>query len=350
MSTTLNDIAKKAGVSVSTVSRIINDKSEIYRISQKTKELVLNTAKELSYRPNHLARSLRLKKTHIVGLCVPNIANPFFAYVTREIQMSAYQSGYSLIVCNTDEDLGKEIEQIELLRSKGVDGFIIMPVGTEFDHIVQLMNENISLVLLDRCIEQLETSSVVLDNQSGAFQAIEHLIQNGHRRIAIIQGNPNTYTSNTRLEGYKAALSQYGIPLNEHLIVGTDFRKENGYIETKFLLNLDNPPTAIFATSDLITVGSLQAIFEENLNIPEDISIVSFDDVDFAPYLVAPLTAVHQPKRLMGEMAVKLLIEDIQTKGETGKKRIVLKPRLIVRKSVRNVRETVTEQTPVLSS
>lgn len=345
MASTLNDVSRRAGVSVSTVSRVINNKGEAYRISKKTQEVVLNAAKQLHYRPNHLARGLRLKKTHTMGLVVPNIANPFFAHVTSMIQTSAYHLGYSLIVCNTDENLVKEVEQIELLRSKGVDGFIIMPVGIQFRHILQLLKDRIPLVLLDRCTEEIKASSVVVDNHLGAFQAVEHLIQHGHKRIAIIQGIPKTFTSNMRLEGYKSALTKHKIPVQEHLIVGKDFRKETGYIETKLLLNLEKPPTAIFTTSDLITLGCLQAVFEEGLRIPEDVSIVSFDDIDFAPYLSTPLTTVHQPKKLMGEIAVKLIVEELQGKLTQDKKRIVLKPRLIVRKSVRNITDGVGDET-----
>jgi LacI family transcriptional regulator, galactose operon repressor len=337
MPVTLNDIASKAGVSVSTVSRVINNKTKKYRISSDTKTLVLKTAKELSYRPNELARGLRLKKTHTIGLIVPDISNPFFAHVTRIIQTNAYRMGYSLIVCNTDEDLDTEIEQIELMKSKGVDGLIIMPVGINYGHIEELLIKNIPVVLLDRCFDEIKTNSVVVDNYSGAYKATEYLVKSGHERIAIIQGLPKTYTNNARVKGYMDVLDKYKIPIDHSLIVGKDFRKENGYIETKFLLNLENPPTAIFTTSDLITLGAFQAISEENYKIPDDVSLVAFDDVDFAPYLICPLTAVRQPKELMGEIAVKLLIEDIKLKGKSEKKRIVLTTDLVVRKSARSL-------------
>ncbi len=334
MAVTINDIAAKAKVSVSTVSRVLNNKAKKYRISKDTEQLVLKAAKELNYRPNHIARGLRLKKTQTIGLIVPDISNPFFAYVTRMIQTFAYGVGYSLIVCNTDENLTTEIEQIELLRSKGVDGFIIMPVGVRYDHLAELLYDNIPLVLLDRCFDELQTNSVVVNDYKGAFEAVKHLLDYGHKRIAIIQGLANTYTNSARLKGYKDALTKYNIPLDENLIVGNDFRKENGYIEMKILLKLESPPSAIFTTSDLITLGALQAISEEGCRIPDDISIVSFDDTDFAPFLNAPLTAVSQPKELMGEVAVKLLIEDMKSKGQKEKKRIVLEPKLIVRNSV----------------
>ncbi|HEX9062638.1 MAG TPA: LacI family DNA-binding transcriptional regulator, partial [Clostridia bacterium] len=288
-------------------------------------------------KPNLLARGLRLKKTHTVGIIVPDISNPFFAFITHMIQTLVYQQGYSLIVCSTNENITTEVEQIQLLKSKGIDGFVIMPVGIRHDHISDLLKQNESVVLIDRCFDVVNTNAVVIDNYAGAFKAIEHLIQYGHKKIAIIQGLPNTYTNNERLRGYRNALKKYNIRINEDYIVGNDFRKENGYIETKLLMKMEDPPTAIFATSDLITLGVLQALFEEGIRIPEDISILAFDDIDFAPYLVAPLTLVRQPKELIAETSVKLLIEDIKSKGRKEKKKIALMPELVIRKSVRNL-------------
>ena len=334
MAITISDIAAEAGVSISTVSRILNNKAAAYRISKETEKRVNEIAKTSGYRPNFLAKGLRLKKTKTIGLVIPDISNPFFAHVTRAIQLSAHKLGYSLIVCNTDEDLDAEVEHIDLLGSKGVDGYIIMPVGTSSTHLQRLMTENKPLVLLDRCFDELETNSVLVDNYLGAVKATEHLIEFGHRSIAIIQGLPNTYTAKERLKGYMDALDKHHIPVEKNFIVGKDFRKENGYIETKVLLSLQHHPSAIFTTSDLITLGALHAIFEENLRIPEDISLVAFDDIDFAPFLVSPLTLVSQPKELMGEIAVKLLIEDIKYDGQKAKQRIVLNPKLVIRKSV----------------
>lgn len=337
MAITLKDIAVKTNCSVSTVSRILNNKCKQYRISAETEKLVLETAKSMNYRPNELARGLRLKRSHSIGLVVPDISNPFFAHVTHIIQRHAYDAGYSLIVCNTDEDIELEIEQIELLRRKGVDGYIILPVGTAQEHIIELLVHNKPVVLLDRTFDTISSNAVVVDNHKGSYQAVKHLIDNGHRRIAIIQGLRNTSTNTARLQGYYDALNDHSIEIDERLVAGNDFRKENGYIETKLFLKLAEPPTAIFTTSDLITLGTLQAISEEGKSIPKDISIVAFDDIDYAPFLVAPLTSVRQPRDMMGKMAVKLLIDDIRSKGINRKERIVLDTKLILRKSVRNL-------------
>ena len=340
MAITLKDIASRACVSVSTVSRVLNNKGGKYRISQSKQDLITSIAEQMNYTPNQLARGLRLKKTHAIGLVVPDISNPFFAHVTQIIQTEFYKLGYTLIVCNTDENQDKEIEQISLLRSKGVDGFIIMPVGLTNGHIKELLHDKVPLVLLDRCFDDISTNAVIVDNFMGAYKAVEYIIKKGHRRIAIIQGLPNTSTNTMRVNGYKKALFDNKIVVNEHFIVGKDFRTENGYIETKYLLNLNHPPTAIFCTSDLITLGALKAIYEEKYRIPEDISIVSFDDIDFGPFLKAPMTVVEQPRRMMGVMVVKLLMENIRLKSNNEKNRIVLKPHLVIRNSVCTLSQT----------
>lgn len=335
MAVTLNDVAERAGVSASTVSRVLNKKATKHRISTETEALILQVAEELNYKANHLARGLRLSKTHTLGLIAPDISNPFFAYVIKRVQTIAHGLGYSLIVCNSNESLEMEVEQVSLLYRKRVDGLIALPVGQRYDHFEEWIARGVPLVLLDRSFDVLDVDSVVVDNYRGAYDATEHLVQYGHERIALVQGLPGTYTSTARLHGYRDALSAYGIAIDDRLVVGGDFRQEKGYIETKLLLNLDPPPTAIFATGDLITLGALQAIYEEGLSIPDDVSLVSFDDFDFAPYLRCPLTAVQQPKETMGEMAVKLLVERLAN-GEMvrERRRIVLKPRLVMRQSV----------------
>lgn len=333
MAVTLNDIADLAGVSVSTVSRVLNDKAEKYRISADTEARILEAAKELNYRPNQIARGLRLKKTNTVGIIAPDVSNPFFAYIIKRVQNIVHNLGYSVVVCNTDENLEQEVEHVNVLYRNRVDGLIAMPVGQEYDHYVEWADRGRPLVLLDRSFDTIEASSVVVDNYAGSSEAVEHLIQHGHRRIAIIQGLPGTYTNNERLRGYRATLERHGIEYDDSLVVGGDFREENGYMETKLLLTSPDPPTAIFATSDLITLGALKAIDEEGLDIPGNISLIMFDDFDFAPYLKCPITAIRQPKEMMGEMAVKLLVEEL--KGERrAPKRVVLKARLIVRDSV----------------
>lgn len=333
MPVTLNDIAEQAGVSVSTVSRVLNKKAGKYRISADTEEKILKTARELRYRPNQIARGLRLKKTNTIGLIAPDVSNPFFAYIIKRVQNVAHGLGYSLIVCNTDENLDQEVEHVNLLLRNRVDGLIAMPVGQAYGHFAEWLDKGIPLVLLDRCFDEIDTRSVVVDNYAGAYEAVEHFISYGHERIAFIQGLPGTYTNTARLHGFRDALLAHDLSVDDALIVGGDFRQENGYMEAKLLLSKNDRPTAIFATSDLITLGALQAIYEEGLEVPADVSLVMFDDFDYAPYLRCPLTAVRQPKELMGEIAVKMLVEELRGERQSGR-RVVLKPRLVVRDSV----------------
>ena len=337
MATTLGDIAHKAGRSVSTVSRVLNKKTANSRISRETERLVLKTAKELDYRPNQLARGLRLKKTHTLGLVVPDIANPFFACVIKSIQTASHRLGYSLVVCDTNEDLALEIEHSNLLLSKGIDGLIVCPVGQNESHLLAILKTGMPMVVVDRCFDGLPASSVVVDNYRGAYEAVEHLVQRGHSRIAIILGLPDTFPTRERLRGYRDALCKHGCTPDERLIVGDNFGERTGYVMTKTLLNMKPPPTAFFTTSDLITLGALKAIAEDNANIPEDFSLVAFDDLDGVEYFRCPITAVAQPKEHIGEIAVKLLVDQLKSRETSEPKKIVLKPKLIFRNSVRDL-------------
>ncbi len=339
MPTTLKDIAQKSGLSISIVSRVLNKKTAKYRISRETEKLVLKTARDLNYRPNQLARGLRLRKTHTIGLVAPDISNPFFASIIKKAESVAHSLGYTLVVCDSDENSQLEVEHVGLLQAKGVDGLIVLPVGKKRAHLDAVIASGLPLVTADRSFPDLPASSVVLDNHAGATEAIEYLVDHGHTRIAIIQGLRETITNRERLRGYLDVHAKYRIPVDEGLIVGNDFRRENGYVETTLLLRSHHPPTAIFTTSDLITLGALQAISEQGLEVPRDVSIVAFDDVESAEFFRCPITAVSQPKESIGEIAVKLLTDHIRDqRGSPEIRSIVLKPTLIVRDSVAPVR------------
>ncbi|HTX99561.1 MAG TPA: LacI family DNA-binding transcriptional regulator [Bacteroidota bacterium] len=338
MAATLRDIAQKSGLSISIVSRVLNKKTAKYRISKQTEKRVLQTAKDLNYRPNQLARGLRLRKTHTIGLVAPDISNPFFASIIKTAEGVAHSLGYTLVVCDSDESSQLEVEHVGLLQAKGVDGLIVLPVGMKRSHLDAVIAGRVPLVTADRSFPDLRASSVVIDNHAGAMEAIEHVVEHGHVRIAIIQGLRETITSRERLRGYLDVLAAHDIPVDEGLIVGNDFRRETGYVETLLLLRSRRPPTAIFTTSDLITLGALQAIFEQGLEVPRDISVVAFDDIESAEFFRCPITAVSQPKESIGEIAVKLLTDHIRDqRGSYEIRSIVLKPTLIVRDSVASI-------------
>lgn len=336
MSYTLKDIAKKTGVSISTVSRVLHDDSKKYKISDETTARIKSVAKDLGYRVNALARGLRQQKTSEIGIVVPDISNPFFSEVVKNLATELRKKGYNFIVYDSDEDLNIEISGIKSLLEKRVDGFIIAPVGQDYNHINRIKDLEIPIVLVDRCFDDLNVDSVSVDNVKGSLLAINYLIKEGHSRIAFIQGLSETYANETRLQGYKIALQKAGITIDDQLIVGDDFRAFNGYLKTKSLLGLSVPPTAIFTAGDLIALGTLEACRESNIRIPQDLSLITFDDPVFAPYLSPALSAIEQPILKIAEMAVAMLYNRIKNPGDKCR-RILLEPKLNIRNSVAHI-------------
>lgn len=333
MSSTLKDIAEKTNVSVSTVSRVLHDKSEKYKIGKETQDRVKEAAKELGYRVNALARGLRLQRTNEIGVIVPDISNPFFSAVIKSLATELHKKDFNLIVYDSDEDIKSEASAIKSLLEKRVDGLIIASVGQDFSHIQKVKDIKLPFVMVDRCFEALDADSVSVDNVKGAMLAVNHLLKEGHKRIAIIQGLRGTYANETRLVGYKAALQNANIEVDDKLIVGDDFRSFNGYLKTKQLLSLSNPPTAIFTAGDLIALGALEACRESSIDIPSELSLITFDDPVFATYLSPALTAIEQPITRMAEIAVSMLFRRMSTPNEEGRK-VLLEPKLNIRNSV----------------
>ncbi|MGE5682237.1 MAG: LacI family DNA-binding transcriptional regulator [Bacillota bacterium] len=339
MASTLKDIAEKTGVSVSTVSRVLHDKSKKYKISPETQIKVKQAAKESGYRVNALARGLRAQKTYEIGIVVPDISNPFFSAIIKSIAGELRKSGYSIIVYDSDENIAVERSAIRSLLEKRIDGMIVASVGQDFSHIQKIRDSNIPFVLIDRCSDDLDVDLVSVNNFQGSLLAVNHLISKGHRRIAFIQGLPGTYANETRLQGYKCALQNAGIPIDESLIAGNDFRSQNGYLQTKELIRLQDPPTAIFTAGDLIALGALEACEELNINVPGNLSLVTFDDPFFASYLSPALSAVEQPIVKIAETAVEILYDKIKN-PEGQRQKILLEPKLIVRSSIARISKT----------
>jgi len=336
---TIKYIADKLGVSITTVSRVLNGKAKEYRISERTANAILELAKELNYTPNPIAKSLRERRTNTIGLVIPDISNPFFASIAQNIENEARKFGYTIMLCDSGEDTNQEAELIKILINRRVDGFIICPVGISSEHLGVIFKKKIPIVIVDRYFRGLNCSYVVSDNYRGAYDAVNYLIKCGHRVIGCVQGLIGTSVNSDRVQGYKDALIHNGIEVDRTLITGDSFGEKNGYIATKLLLNRERKPTAILALSNLISLGALKAIKEEGLSIPQDISIISFDDQPYCEYLSPPMTMIAQQKAEMGEIAVKLLINQIGSKensydkGNTVQK-IVIPTRLVIRKSV----------------
>lgn len=333
MPCTLTDIAHATGYSVSTVSRVLHDEIRKYKISDETTATIRAAAEKLGYTPNKLARGLRLRKTQQIGVIVPDVSNPFFATMVKSVSKEARKAGYSIIVSDADEDSSIEEESLQALLENRVDGLLIAAVGLQDAHIRALRPSRMPLVLLDRWAADVEADAISVNNEKGGYLATEHLLREGHRRIAFVAGLRGTNTNEGRLQGYLRAMKEAEVPVRDEYVLGDDFGTLNGYIETKSLLQLPDPPTAIFAAGDLIALGVLKALKEEGKTIPKEISLVTFDDPSFASYLSPPLTAVEQPIETMGEMGVKLLLRRMRT-PDAEFKHVLLEPRLNARESV----------------
>ena len=325
----MKDVAGKAGVSVTTVSHVIN-KTRL--VSDGLRQRVLAAMKELGYQPNALARSLRRKETNTIGMILPDNTNPFFAEVARGIEDVSFEQGYSVIICNSDGDLDKELLYANVLAEKRVDGIILFAAGESIKQIQALQRLDISLVMADREILDVDIDVVLTNNVQGGKLATRHLLELGHRRIACITGSLDLSLSFERMAGYREALLEHDVPVDESLIVEGDFQFESGYQATRQLLALADPPSAIFACNDLMAIGTISAAAGNGRRIPANLSIVGFDDLRLASFANPPLTTIVQPKYEMGKMATEMLLERIHHRN-MPKRRRLLNTRLLVRQS-----------------
>jgi len=302
----MRDVAERAGVSVTTVSHVVN---ETRSVSDELRGRVLLAMEELGYQPNVLARSLRRKKTHTIGIIIPDSSNPFFAEVARGVEDTSFEQGYSVILCNSDDDLDKELLYTNVLAEKQVDGILFMAAGVSTEHIRALQARSMPLVVVDRDIPGVAVDSVFTDNARGGWLATRHLVDLGHRRIGCIAGPLDVTSSAERITGYRQALAEGGIPRDDQLVVKGDFQYQSGYQAAQQLLAIDDPPTAIFACNDLMAVGAISAVLVLGRAVPADLSVVGFDDVSLSSFTNPPLTTIAQPKYDMGLLAMTMLLE-----------------------------------------
>lgn len=328
---TLRDVARRAGVSIATVSYVLNGTRSV---SPEVEARVWEAVAALGYRPNRLARGLRRKRTHVLGLIVPDSANPFFAEIARGLEDLSFAHDYSLILCNSDGDPAKEQRYLGVLIEQQVDGIALVSARATPVHLTILQERGIPFVVVDRDLPGLEADCVLADNFQGGYLATRHLIDRGHRRIACITGPSDLTPSADRVRGYQKAMEEAGIEPLELWIHRGDFRAESGYHAARLFLSLPPSirPTAIFACNDLMAIGAMRAIGEAGLSIPQDIALVGFDDIVLASYVIPSLTTVAQPTYEMGRLAGELLLRRIQARGCPPARRL-LPVRLIVRHS-----------------
>ncbi|GLS34176.1 LacI family transcriptional regulator [Mesorhizobium albiziae] len=325
-------MAAAARVSVATVSAVVNGTAAV---SPALTARIEAAIKEIGYKRNAIARSLKLGKTRTIGLTVADITNPFFTDVVAVIQEVLHRAGYAVMLCCNDENIETQDEQVQLLLDRMVDGLIIAPAGDDANLERILQGTNVPVVLIDRACDGVETDAVTLDNQRAVFDAATYLLHLGHRRVGYISGPLDTSTGRDRLAGYRGALEAAGIAFEDQLVRFGNFREAEAYKAAMQLLTLSERPTAIFSANNLMVIGVMKAIRDIGLSCPEDISVACFDDFPWADVFRPQLTTVAQPVRAIGEQAAQLMLDRLGGGSEGGPRRLVLQGRLMVRSSCR---------------
>jgi LacI family transcriptional regulator len=327
---TMTDVANKAGVSVATVSRAL--KGDGSAVSPETRERVLRAVAELDYHPNHLPRNLRARSSRIFGLVISDIGNPFFTAIARGCEDVAQREGYNLVLSNTDEDEQRELASLQTMAAERAAGVVLASTGRENAGVRRLISTGIPVVALDRRIEGVHVDTVVVDNETAAYEAVRHLIRLGHERIAMVGGPEEASPIRERQAGYERALREHRLRHSHGLVRYGDLRERGGHRATLELLASDDPPTAIFSVNNLTTLGVLTAIRELGRRAPDDVSVLGFDDVPTGELLDPPLTVVRQPTYQLGARATELLLRRVR-EPEAPVQEVVLAASLVIRPS-----------------
>ena len=323
----IKDVARQANVSISTVSHVVN---RTRFVSDKVRQDVEAAIRALDYVPSAVARSLKSNTTKTLGMLIPNCSNPYFAEIVRSVEDHCFASGYTLILCNTDDEPHRQSVYLQVLAEKRVDGLIIISTGEDSDLLQLLEGLTTPTVLLDREVSHSHCDLVETAHAQGAQMATEHLLQLGHRRIACIGGPADLSSSSQRIQGWRNALEKAN--LSADLLWHSDFSSQGGFAAMQAVLQSPQPPSAVFICNDLMGIGALSAAHEAGVRVPQDLSLVGFDDIELARFTSPPLTTIVQPKQQIGMLAVDMLLERIQG-GRTDTKQVLLQPALTVRAS-----------------
>jgi len=327
----LQEVAQRANVSIATVSRVLN-KSD--KVVPGTRAAVEKALADLGYRPSRVARRLRMKdgRAHLVGLIIPDIQNPFYAEIARGVEDAAYASQYALLLCNSDENAAKERFYLEVMQAESVDGIVLPPFDDSDAAVIEMVKSGMPVVCVDRSLTPVKTDLVEVDNHRGALEAVNHLLDRGHTRIALIEGRTQVSTSRERRRGYLDALAARGLAPRKELMRSGDFKQESGRVLALELISLRQPPTALFVCNNLMTVGALAALHQRGRRVPADVAVVGFDDIPWAEALDPPPTVVRQPAYEVGRQAMELLLRRIM-EPERPPVTVRLRPELVIRKS-----------------
>lgn len=335
---TIRDVAAHANVSTSTVSHVLNDTRFV---EPATKARVLHAIDVIGYRPNSLARSLRRRGTSTIGLLIPDNSNPFFADIARAIEDVSFDAGYNVIFCNSDMSEAKETAYIDVLLSRQVDGLILISTSDRPEQLQPILKARVPVVVVDRELGDAQVDQIVVDNDYGGYLAGQYLARLGHRQIACITGQSDLTPSANRLIGFRRALDEAGIALSPDAIVAGDFRHESGERAVQHLLEQQVAFTALFATNDLMAFGALNALRRAQRNVPDDVSVIGFDNIWPSAIMAPALTTIAQPISEIGRCSAKRVIERIRQPAAAAE-RMVLAPTLIERDSCRARKEQHT--------
>lgn len=334
MAVTICDIAKKAGVSLATVSRVLNNSGYV---KHETRERILKIINELDYTPSAIARSLSKNKTNTIGVVVPDINNPYFGEIIKGISIIADKNNLNIILFDTDEDIQKEIKALKVLKEQRIEGVIITPTSAEnefnSEYLNSLQNLGTPVVLVSGEVKCSDLSGVFVDNIKGAYEAVNVLVKQGHKNIGIITGRLESKPARDRLIGYKKALLENGLPVKEEYIYYGDYRQDSSYNIVKSIINSKDKPTALFISNNLMTLGCIKALMEEGLKVPDDISIISFDKVDILNALGMNISFLDDSTINLGSTAMEMLLENLNSNKKANVKRITVLPKLILKGS-----------------
>jgi LacI family transcriptional regulator len=326
---TLKEVAKLANVSTATVSNVINNTKHV---SEDLKKKVYESMEALNYKPNEIAKSLKVKQSRLIGILISDISNSFISKVVKGIENTLSDKGYNVLLCSTDSDVEKEKEYLNVLMGKRIDGLIISSSG-EGNHYDDLLKAHVPLVFLNRCPEHLPSNMVMTNNVKGAYMATEHLIKHGYKKIATITGPKQFSTGRDRYIGYKRALEDYAISYQDELVFEGDFTIESGYELTKKLIESEMKTDAIFIANNSMSLGAYKYIKEQGLKIPQDIALYGFDDPEWADVVDPPLSGITQPAFELGVYAAQKMINVILGTCPETREVKYLDPSMIIRKS-----------------
>lgn len=333
MSATIKDVARHTGLSVATISKYINGGN----VLEQNRESIEEAIKVLDFRVNEMARGLKTNKTKTIGILIPNLEQAFSTTIVSNVENILIKQGYSTIICDYKEDATLEREKLQFLIRKMVDGIILMPLGdgVEDQSFIQgIIDEGIIVVLIDRMLKNVECDVVLVDNLNAAYAAVEELIVKGHKRIGIITGPEEVYTSQERLKGYYRVHEDYSMDIDERYIKRGDYKIDSGYRLLKEMFEEEEPPTAVFVTNYEMTLGAVMAINDSNISVPDQLSLIGFDNIELARVVKPPLTIVVQPMKSIGETSAEILLKRLGGDNSNFPSRFRLKGELLHGKSV----------------